>query len=126
MRCRASKSGQQLEWDDRRIAFWEQYFVSYGSLLTRDGRDAHGATITATVGEAQVLRRVQPDGSYLASSDPRVHFGLGEEKKVSDVTVRWIDGKTETFGASRRAATSSYVEARVSNKAGQAFVRLLF
>ncbi|GEM_PF-3664398 len=72
--------------------------MSYGSLLTWDGRDAHGATITATVGDGQVLRSVQPDGSYLASSDPRVHFGLGEEKKVSDVTVRWIDGKTETLG----------------------------
>ena len=67
-------------------------------IITPDGRDAHGATVTATIGGVQVLRRVQPDGSYLASSDPRVHFGLGQENKVSGVTVRWIDGETEVYG----------------------------
>ena len=67
-------------------------------VLTPAGRDAHGAMVIATIGTRQVLRSVQPDGSYLASSDPRVHFGLGEETRVTGVTVRWPDGETESFG----------------------------
>ena len=67
-------------------------------MLTRVGRDAHGAVVTATIGKRRVLRSVQPDGSYLASSDPRVHFGLGEETRIAAVTVRWPDGETESFG----------------------------
>ena len=67
-------------------------------VLTRAGRDAHGATVKATIGDRRVLRSVQPDGSYLASSDPRVHFGLGSESRARAVTVRWPDGATESFG----------------------------
>jgi hypothetical protein len=67
-------------------------------VLTQAGRDAHGATVTATIRDRRVLRSVQPDGSYLASSDPRVHFGLGRETKITGVTVHWPDGKTESFG----------------------------
>ena len=36
--------------------------------------------------------------SYLASNDPRVHVGLGEETAVQDVSVRWPDGRRERFG----------------------------
>ncbi len=67
-------------------------------VLTPVGRDAHGAMVTATIGNRRVLRSVQPDGSYLASSDPRVHFGLGKETKITGVTVRWPDGETQSFG----------------------------
>jgi hypothetical protein len=38
-------------------------------------------------------RQVQPAASYLASGDPRVHFGLGLAGRA-DVTVRWPDGRT--------------------------------
>ena len=62
-------------------------------------RDAHGATVSATVGARRVHRDVQPEGSYLASSDPRVHFGLGEETRVRAVAVRWPgESEPETFG----------------------------
>ncbi|MDG2072643.1 MAG: CRTAC1 family protein [Pseudomonadales bacterium] len=67
-------------------------------VVTLPGRDAHGAMVTATIGGRQVLRNVQPDGSYLASSDPRVHFGLGEETEITGVTVRWPNGQIESFG----------------------------
>ena len=62
------------------------------------GRDAHGATVSATVGSQRLHRTVSADGSYLASSDPRAHFGLGTAKVVRDVRVHWPDGAVETFG----------------------------
>ncbi len=67
-------------------------------VLLREGRDAHGALVTAIVGSNKITRRVQPEGSYLDSNDPRVHFGLSTESRIRDVEVRWPTGKTEVFG----------------------------
>ena len=68
-------------------------------VRVREGRDAHGASVSALVGSKRLHRRVQPEGSYLSSNDPRVHFGLGAEAAVQGVTVRWPSGGLETFGA---------------------------
>ena len=43
-------------------------------------------------------RDVQPSASYLASSDLRVHFGLGTALQARDVVVRWPGGEEEMFG----------------------------
>ncbi len=67
-------------------------------VLLHEGRDAHGARVTAMIGSNKITRRVQPEGSYLDSNDPRVHFGLGTETRIRDVEVRWPTGKTEAFG----------------------------
>ncbi len=71
------------------------------------GRLALGATVTVTVGRATLLRLVQPGTSYLSSSDPRVHFGLGSAERFERVEVRWPDGTSETFvgGAVDRIVT---------------------
>jgi hypothetical protein len=62
-------------------------------------RDAYGALVTVEVGGKKLLRQCQPGGSYLSSSDVRVHFGLGDTATTSidRVTVRWPDGKTEEW-----------------------------
>ena len=60
-------------------------------------RLALGAVVTAVVGESR-QRRVSTAGfSYLSSSDPRVHFGLGEVRWVERLEVRWPDGLREGF-----------------------------
>lgn len=67
-------------------------------VVSREGRDAHGATVSLTAGEHRLNRDVQTAGSYLASNDPRVHFGLGGETRALDVAVRWPTGELELFG----------------------------
>jgi hypothetical protein len=62
------------------------------------GRDALGATVTLSVGARRVRRDVIAAYSYLATNDPRVHVGLGDQTRVADVTVRWPDGRIEPFG----------------------------
>jgi enediyne biosynthesis protein E4 len=71
---------------------WVRFKVLNGS------RDAHGATVSATVNKTRLSRDVQPSASYLAASDPRVHFGLGDASGVNNVTVRWPGGDEEVFG----------------------------
>ncbi|MCY4014642.1 MAG: CRTAC1 family protein [Gammaproteobacteria bacterium] len=67
-------------------------------VRTTSGRDAHGATVSASVGGRRLSRDVQPAASYLASNDPRVHFGVGRESRLHNVVVRWPGGAREAFG----------------------------
>ena len=59
-------------------------------------RDAYGSVVTVRSHTMKWTRQCQPAGSYLSSSDPRVHFGLGNEK-LESVTVRWPDGRAQTW-----------------------------
>ncbi len=61
------------------------------------GRDAYGAEITVHAGERRWLRLVNPGHSYLSSSDPRAHFGLGPVQRVDAIRVVWPDGTEEEF-----------------------------
>ena len=61
------------------------------------GRRALGARITVTAGGKSQVRTIQGAMSYLSSSDPRAHFGLGDVATVDEITVRWADGTSQTF-----------------------------
>ena len=52
-----------------------------------------GASITAVLPSGRrLVREVQAGSSYLSSEDPRVHFGLGRAKTVSELVVRFPGG----------------------------------
>jgi hypothetical protein len=58
-----------------------------------------GAVATVSLEDGTTLRRELLAGSsYLASEDPRLHFGLGEHGPV-DVTVSWPDGSVATMSS---------------------------
>jgi hypothetical protein len=59
-------------------------------------RDAHGAIVTAVVGDKRYVRVADPTYSYFSSGDPRAHFGI-PEGKLDGVIVRWPDGEREEF-----------------------------
>ena len=67
-------------------------------VVSRHGSDVPAATVVASVGQARRRRDVQPAASYLASSSPRAHFGLGEHARAVDVVVIWPGGVREAFG----------------------------
>ncbi len=67
-------------------------------VLTATGRDAYGAVVSGIANGTRRSRLVQTAGSYLAASDPRVHFGLGKAARLQDVTVVWPDGSSDAFG----------------------------
>jgi hypothetical protein len=64
----------------------------------RGGRPALGATVHAKLGARTLRREVQAASSYQASSDPRVHVGLGAAERLSEVRVRYVDGHEQSFG----------------------------
>jgi enediyne biosynthesis protein E4 len=59
-------------------------------------RDAVGATVYVTANGMRQREDVLSGGSYLSSSDMRVHFGLGDAAKVDAVEIHWPSGAVET------------------------------
>jgi hypothetical protein len=71
------------------------------------GRDALGATVIAKSGGRTLIRCIGAGESFLSSSDPRAHFGLGSATTVDSIEVRWPDGSREVFpgGPANRVLT---------------------
>jgi hypothetical protein len=61
---------------------------------TRSNRDGIGALVTVTTDRGKQMRLCHADGSYLSSSDRRVHVGLGASRTAT-VAVRWPSGHTD-------------------------------
>ncbi len=64
---------------------------------TGANRDAYGALVTLEIGNRKIVRHCHADGSYMSSSDARVHFGLGDATKIDRLTVRWPSGRLQTI-----------------------------
>ena len=69
--------------------------------LTLKGKDgpaaAIAAKVTVTSGGKKMVFVNQWATSYLANNDPRLHIGLGKEKKIDELEIRWSDGKKEVY-----------------------------
>jgi hypothetical protein len=64
---------------------------------TKSGKDASGALVVLKVGERTLTRHCHADGSYLSSSDPRVHFGLGTATAVTKLNIHWPSGTKQNI-----------------------------
>ena len=60
-------------------------------------RDAYGAIVVVEAGGRRFTRLAHPTYSYLASNDPRAHFGLGPADRIDSIVVHWPSGATEQF-----------------------------
>jgi hypothetical protein len=62
----------------------------------KSNRDAIGAEVTLVTASGSQYATVSTAGSYLSSSDKRVHFGLGRETIALRVEIRWPSGIRQT------------------------------
>ncbi len=71
-----------------------------GNWLTVDlGQVKPGTRAEVTLADGRILQReVLTGSSYLASEDPRIHFGLGESDHIADLTLIFPDGQTLHYG----------------------------
>lgn len=60
-------------------------------------RDAYGAEVRIKFAGKELLRLINPAVSYLSSSSPIAHFGLGKEASYDSLVVLWPDGQSEQF-----------------------------
>ena len=82
---------------------------------TRSNRDGIGAKVTVAAGGLTEYDEVRSGGSYLSSSDLRLHFGVGAATKIDRLEVSWPSGQKD-------AATNLSVERIFVVKEGQGVV----
>jgi hypothetical protein len=63
----------------------------------RSNRDAIGAEVRVVTGKFAQVATVTTAGSYLSSSDKRVHFGMGAESAAETIEIRWPSGIRQTL-----------------------------
>lgn len=64
---------------------------------TKGNRDAVGALVTVEAGGEKFVRLVGAGSGFASQNSARLYFGLGENKHVQVVTVRWPNGSVERF-----------------------------
>jgi hypothetical protein len=64
----------------------------------KSARDAIGAKVKLTTASGRVLHNhVAVSVGFMSSSDKRVHFGLGQETKISSLEIRWPSGMQQVL-----------------------------
>jgi hypothetical protein len=59
---------------------------------SKSNRDGIGAAISLNSSSGTQYQTVTTGGSYCSASDVRPHFGLGDDKQVKDIEIRWPSG----------------------------------
>lgn len=72
------------------------HWILVQTIGTRSNRDGIGTQIKITSRSGPVqYGQVSTAGSYASSSDKRVHFGLGQDKVVKEIELRWPSGTVQ-------------------------------
>jgi tetratricopeptide (TPR) repeat protein len=88
---------------DRPLAYFHNETAPGGGSLTLQleatgtARSGEGARVTVEAGGRRRVGWKIGGGSYQSSSDPRLHFGLGEAESADVVEVRWPSGRVDRF-----------------------------
>jgi len=86
--------------------------VLFRLIGTKSNRAAIGARVTVSTPTMVQIDEVRGGGSYLSSSDQRLHFGLGSNAVISKVEVDWPSGVKEKLKNVRADAIYTIVEGK--------------
>ena len=75
----------------------QNHWLSLKLVGHKSNRDAIGAAVKLVTTKGQQFATVSTAGSYLSSSDKRVHFGLGSESAAQSIEIRWPSGITQSL-----------------------------
>jgi hypothetical protein len=73
----------------RNQAGQQNHWLGLKLIGTKSNRDAIGARITYQAGDLKRSRMKVGGGSFLSSHDPRIVLGLGPQKKIDWLEVKW-------------------------------------
>jgi hypothetical protein len=77
----------------RNITETHNHWILLKLVGTKSNRMGLGAQIRATTDDGRKLyNEVTTSTGYAASSDPRVHFGMGKSRVMTEIEVRWPSG----------------------------------
>jgi hypothetical protein len=79
----ANEGGNRANWIELKL------------IGTKSNRDAIGAQVKIQAGDLVQYDHVRAGGSFLSNNDPRLHFGLGGQRVVNAIDIRWPSGAVE-------------------------------
>ncbi len=79
----------------RNVSTTANHWITFDLRGRGQNRFAYGAQLRGRSGNQIWIGQVSPASSYLSSSDPRVHWGLGTQATLDTVEIRWPDGQKE-------------------------------
>ncbi len=74
-------------------------YLEIDLIGTVSNRDAIGAIVECQVGSQKFIRHRFSGGSYCSSNSRVLHFGLGKNEKVDQITVKWPAGNSTLLKA---------------------------
>jgi hypothetical protein len=76
----------------------DSHWILIRTIGTKSNRDGIGTRIKI-VGASGLVQynHVTTAGSYASSNDPRVHFGLGSDKVIKQIELRWPSGTLQVL-----------------------------
>jgi hypothetical protein len=74
------------------------HWLLVNTIGRRSNRDGIGAELKLTTASGRTLyNHVTTSDGFMSSSDKRVHFGLGTEKALESLEIRWPSGTVQTL-----------------------------
>ena len=71
-------------------------WISLKLVGTKSNRDGIGSKVTVKFGGKIQSQELTAQTSYYSHNDSRLHFGIGAEKQIDSIEIRWTNGDTET------------------------------
>jgi hypothetical protein len=81
----------------RNVSPAPRHWLELRTVGRKSNRDGIGARIRIVSASGRQWSHVNTAVGYGGASDPRVHFGLGSDTAVREITVDWPSGKTQTL-----------------------------
>ncbi len=75
----------------------QNHWITIQGLGTASNRNGYGARVEIVSGGVHRVGEIRAGSSYLSSSDPRLHFGLGSAAKIDSIRIHWPSGRTEEW-----------------------------
>lgn len=72
-------------------------FLSVNLTVNQQHALAIGAKVQLYSPKGEMVRWMSPYRGFQSSVDPRLHFGLGDDKKIDSLAITWPDGRREVL-----------------------------
>jgi hypothetical protein len=81
----------------RNVSSASRHWLLVKTVGTASNRDGMGAKIKIVTASGAQWSHVNSAVGYGCASDQRVHFGLGADTVVNELTIAWPSGRTQTL-----------------------------
>jgi hypothetical protein len=77
--------------------YGQNNWIKIKTIGTKSNRDGIGARIKCVTADGNQIDEIRSGGSYYSQNDLRIHFGLGKNKTVKSLEIRWPSGQIDAF-----------------------------